>query len=230
MHLGLKDIVPIAMNIDGKLIMVKDEVKLLGVTIDCKLSFSPHSKSLCTTANNKISALIRHRNFMTFSQATVLFNAYILSKFLYCPLIWMFCSKGDMKLINRTHKRALRAVSNDFTLDMPELLVQNKGSTIHVLHLRVLMTEVYKSLKKVNPEIMWKVFKPKQTSVNLRGQLLVKLPPCKTVTYGTNSLVFNASIMWNALPNKFKCLQSVSLFKNHIKEWEGSSCTCNLCK
>ena len=93
MFLGLKNIIPIAMEICGKLIPVKEEVKLLGVTIDNKLSFTPHIKVLNKAADNKINALLRNRNFMSFDQATVIFNSYILSQFLYCPLIWMFCSK-----------------------------------------------------------------------------------------------------------------------------------------
>ena len=230
MFLGLTDIIPIAMNISGKFITVQDEVTLLGIIIDKQLNFSAHIKKLCKNANNKTSVLVRHRSYMSLSQATTIFNAYIFSQFFYCPLVWMFCRKTEMTLINKAHKRSLRAVYDDYSLDMSELLELNGGISIHTKHLQTLMLEVYKSLHHQNPELMWGLFNLKNISYNLRGKLLLRLPTARTVTYGTNSLIFKASILWNCLPNKFKSSESVSLFKNIIKKWDGNSCTCTICK
>ena len=230
MFLGLTDIIPIAMNISGKFITVQDEVTLLGIIIDNQLNFSAHIKKLCKNANNKTSVLVRHRSYMSLSQASIIFNAYIFSQFFYCPLVWMFCRKTEMTLINKAHKRSLRAVYDDYSLDMSELLELNGGISIHTKHLQTLMLEVYKSLHHQNPELMWGLFNLKNISYNLRGKLLLKLPTARTVTYGTNALIFKASILWNCLPNKFKSSESVSLFKNIIKKWDGNSCTCKICK
>ena len=77
----------------------------------------------CKNANNKISQLYRLRLSMNTDQIRSVVNTYILSYFLYCPLIWMFCRKKDMKLINRVHKRALRVIHGNFLLNLDELLL-----------------------------------------------------------------------------------------------------------
>ena len=68
-----------------------DIVKLLGVKIDSKLSFIPHVRDICKKSNQKLRALRRARNLLSEDQAKLLVNAYILSPFNYCPLVWMFC-------------------------------------------------------------------------------------------------------------------------------------------
>ena len=74
-------------------------VKLLGITIDCKLSFNTHIVSLCKRANSGIKCLSRVRKFLTLSQAKLLFNSYIISQFNYCPIFWMFCNNTSYSAI-----------------------------------------------------------------------------------------------------------------------------------
>jgi len=86
----------ISIQISNITISSVEIVKLLGVSIDSKLSFTSHIKELCKKSNKKIRALRRVRPFITRKKAELLLNAYILSSFNYCPLIWMFCGKeGD---------------------------------------------------------------------------------------------------------------------------------------
>ena len=76
-------------SVDGHTIQVSNTVKLLGVTIDNKLTFASHIKDLCKRANQKKSALLRLRKYLDKDRAThahMLCNAHILSEFRYCPL------------------------------------------------------------------------------------------------------------------------------------------------
>ena len=65
--------------IENKRVQSRSEVKLLGITIDDKLSFTTHIENLCTTASNRLRALARIRNFISFEQAKRLSEAYIMS-------------------------------------------------------------------------------------------------------------------------------------------------------
>ena len=47
----------------------RSEVKLLGITIDDKLSFTTLIENLCSTASNRLRALARIRQFISFEQA-----------------------------------------------------------------------------------------------------------------------------------------------------------------
>ena len=69
----------------------------------------------------------------------------------------------------------------------------------------------------------------KDLGYNLRSGSLLMLPQAKTTTYGTSSLTFRGSILWNSLPDAIKSSPSVVYFKRSIKEWKGENCTCKNC-
>ena len=64
----------------------KEEV-VLGVTIDNKLTFDSHIKSICRKAGQKLGALLRITNYLNSSQKKLIFSGMIKSQFSCCPLI-----------------------------------------------------------------------------------------------------------------------------------------------
>ena len=74
-------------------------VKLLGINIDKNLNFKDHILSICAKAPKKITVLTRLIRFLNLNQCRKIMKAFIDSQFNYCPLIWMFHSKG----LNRAH-------------------------------------------------------------------------------------------------------------------------------
>ena len=160
----------------------------------------------------------------------MIFQAYILSSFFYCPILWMFCSKSCYNLCKKVHYRALCALYFRYDLDQEEILQLHGSFSIHTGHLRVLVTKIFKSLHKLNPEFMWDLFEIKTAHYSLRSQSLLKLPSSNTRSYGLNSIMFRASILWNSLPNQLKCCQTLQEFKRKIRSWDGSQCTCINCR
>ena len=109
MFLGSKtDNSKITFAIENKQIKCKRDVKLLEITIDEKLTFTKHIANICSLANNRLRALTRIRRFLSTEETKYLSEAYIMSSFKYCPLIWMFCNKNSNNQINKIHKRILR--------------------------------------------------------------------------------------------------------------------------
>ena len=229
MFLGVKNPTELSLNINGVDINGQLYVKLLGIIIDHKLTFSKHIENMCRSANNKISALLRFRNVLNFKQTQVLVNCYILSHFYYCPLIWMFCYKKEHNLIQRTHKRALKVLLNNFEADYLTLLKLSKSVSIHVKHLHFLMVEIFKTNRSLNPEFMKEIFKQKNTSYGLRNMNLLTLNATRTTTFGTRAISFKGSLIWNKLPKKFKEAKSLNVFKKLIKQWPGTECSCKSC-
>ena len=86
------------------------EEKILGITIDNKLTFKSHLKNICKKANQKLNALARITKFTSPFQRKTLLNSFIKSQFSYCPLIWMFTSKGLNKKINTIYEKSPRLV------------------------------------------------------------------------------------------------------------------------
>ena len=168
--------------------------------------------------------------YISREQALIICNAVILSNFNYCPLIWLFCNKGAYKEIDRTHKRALRILYNDYECPFEALLTRSGSFCIHVRNLQKLMTEIYKSMNHLNPSLIWEFHEKKDINYNLRIQNLCKLPQIKTQGYGQESLSYRGSILWNTLDDSVKNEPTLLAFKKRIKDWAGDKCTCKICR
>ena len=58
-------------------------------------------------------------------------KAFVESQFGYCPLIWMFHSRGLNNKINRMHERALIITYKDKSSTFPQLLENDNSVSIH---------------------------------------------------------------------------------------------------
>ena len=65
--------------------------KLLGIKID-KLNFNTHFDEICKKAGQKLNPLSRVTLYVNLSKRRILSNAFFISQFSYCPLVWMFYS------------------------------------------------------------------------------------------------------------------------------------------
>ena len=204
-------------------------MKCLGVTIDNNLNFGSHIKEIRVKINQKTSTLSRLQGYISEKKAKLLLNTVVMSKFQYCPLIWLFCSKATDNLINRTTKRAMRIIYNSDNEEALDALLQIDGTfTIHKNNLQKLMVEIYKTTSHLNPLYMWDLFTKKVVEYDFRIKILCELPPARSQRCSTNSLKHKGSLLWNSLSDEIKTVQSLAIFKQKIKSWNGTHCTCNI--
>ena len=232
--LGTQNRTNLCVSINGNEIKSTNQVKLLGITIDDKLNFLPHIRETCKKVNRNSRALIRLRRYLSIEKTHLLCNAYILSNFNYCPLIWSFCSREGNNMINKSHKLVLNIIHSNLQRNrkqsLDELISIENCTTIHIKNLQQLMIEIYKCFHKLNPKFMWELFPSRDLSYQLRtGSTKLIIPPIKTKSYGINSFIFRGSILWNSIPNSIKNSSSLEIFKNAIKTWKAELCNCRLC-
>ena len=96
--------------------------KLLGITIDSKLSFDKHIQQICSRVSAKLKAFARIAPFMSITKRKILMNAFFNAQFSYYPLTWMFHRRKLNNKINKLHERCLRIVYNNNTSTCEELL------------------------------------------------------------------------------------------------------------
>ena len=149
----------------------------------------------------------------------------------YCSLIWLFCSKAADSSINGTTKRAMKITYNSDSKETLDALLQRDGILIiHKSNLQKLMVEVYKTHNHLNPPYMWDLFTKKMGEYDFRIKTLCKLPPARSQRFGTNSLQFKGILLWNSLSDEIKTAKSLAISKQKIKPWNGTHCTCNICR
>ena len=124
---------------------MQQKKKVLGITIDDKLTFTPHFGNKIKKANRKLHALSRVKRYMGFEQNKFIMPCFIKSQFIYCPLIWMFfCSRTSMNKLNNIHEKCLRLIKNDYDSNISELLESSHELSMNKTCINYLMIEVYK--------------------------------------------------------------------------------------
>ena len=98
-----------------------------------------------------------------------------MANFNYCPLVSMFSSASSLKKIENLQKRALTFLYNDYEISYEELLLKSDRATMNVNKLRILCTEIYKTINNLNPEFMRDLFSLRETSRLVREKYVLNL-------------------------------------------------------
>ena len=163
--------------------------KLLGIKIDNKLNFNTHVDEICKKAGQKLNALSRVTPYMDLSKRCLLLNAFFISQFSYCPLVWMFHSRGKNNKINRIHERCLRIIYNDKKSTFYEFLEKDGSVSIHKRNLRFLACEMFKLKRDIDLELIKElILRNRQRRYELRNNPDFAVPIVKSVHKGLESL------------------------------------------
>ncbi len=106
------------------------------------------------------------------------------------------------------------------------LLENFNYTTLHIGHVKAIVSEVFKSLSNLNPNCM-KMFEAKDITYDLRYSKFVKQSLNK-ITYGKKTFSYYGTHIWNSIPNNIKICTSLDNFKTMIKPWEGPKCQCSM--
>lgn len=218
------------LHINNKSVDSSREVLLLGVTIDNKLSFSLHISGLCRKAASNLNALKRFKKYISADDRILVANAYVLSCFNYCPMVWHFCGKGDTHKIEKIHERAIRFMTGNYTSDYAELLNSGNESTLYLKRVRIIAQEVFKSINGLNPGYTREILRDRPSRYPSRRPLDLYVPKVDQIKFGYRSYTYEAPIIWNSLPLDIRKSDNFYIFKKLLKSWNGPSCRCNFCK
>ena len=219
----------LSVKVDNHRVFNRSSEKLLGVTIDSKLTFDEHVSSLCKKASQKLHALSRVAHYMDISKRKVIMNAFINSQFGYCPLVWMCHSRKLNNRINKIQERGLRIVYDDVNSTYEELLTKDGTVTVHEKNIQKLAIEMYRVINNCSPDIMKDIFQIKEKDI-YKSKFPFKSNNVKTVNYGTHSLRYLGPKVWSMLPENLKKLNTLEEFKLKIRQWKPIGCICRLCK
>ena len=176
-------------------------------------------------------ALARIAPHMDLSKGRMVMNAFFNSHFNYCPLIWMCHNHTKNRKINRLHERCLHVIYNDKQSSFKMLLEKNSSVSIHDKNIQCLVTKIYKVSNGLSPPIVSNIFTQKNCHpYNLRLNSQFSRPLVRSVFHGTESISYLGPVIWDILPDSYKNLPNVSVFKNRIKKWKPENCPCRLCK
>ena len=110
---------------------------------------------------------------------------------------------------------------NDKISTYSSLLEKCGYTMLHVRCIKIIASEVFKSLNDLNPILMSEMFTVKDISYDLRDSNILLQPKFKKITYGKNTFKYYGSHIWNLLPKDVKTCTDINNFNNLLKTWEG---------
>ena len=224
--------VGIECKVGNKTIKTESSVKLLGVSIENDLKFNKHVDTICRKSSAQLNALFRIKDLLSDEAKKVLFHSFLMANFNYCPLVWHLTSSTSKHKIEMIHKRALRFLLDDFESSYEELLRMTNRVTMETTRLRLLCTEIFKTVNNVGPVFMKNIFQINDTKRirrrNYENNLIVFSK--HTTSFGTNSISSLGPSVWNTLPSHLKSCSKLIEFKKNIKCWDGIKCHCKICE
>ena len=84
--------------------------KVLGITIDNNLSWTPHVNALCKKISTKVFQLTKLKHFVNFRTRKLFFTSHIQSLIDYGSSLWDSTSKSTVKPLQSLHRRALKLI------------------------------------------------------------------------------------------------------------------------
>jgi hypothetical protein len=84
--------------------------KVLGLVLDCKLSFEDHVDELWKKVSKKIGRLRHISPYLKLSQRQTYYDTIIRPAIAYCSTIWSSCNSNSINRILKCQKRASRII------------------------------------------------------------------------------------------------------------------------
>ena len=144
----------------------------------------------CKIASQKLHALARISIYMEPEKLKLLTKAFVMSRFTYCSLIWMFHDRNFNNKINRIHEIALRIAYKDNVSSFDKLQLTGNLVTVHQRNSHLLTIETYKASHDLNPSFMRQIFEEKVLTYNLRCSDKLQLPQAKSSGLGLDTARF----------------------------------------
>lgn len=201
-------------------VLIKENCKNLGVTLDKNLCFSYHVNNLVKVAYARLRTLYKFKYVISTPVKLKLTESLILSLFAYCDVVYGPClSAHDMHRIQVVQNTCMRFSANVRRREhiTPYFTIHgwNKMKVRRDIHFSCLTQKIITNNKPLylREKI---VFAQDIQERNRRNEYLLCVPQHRTTAFRGSFSYYSASI-YNSLPNHIKSINNPFSFKIKIK-------------
>ena len=196
--------------------------KILGLTIDSRLTFYDHITNVRKLALWHLSTLRRIAPYCNLNLRTIFYNSFLYPHFIYCSTVWSLKTKDSMEELLKLQKYAARTVlgKGPLTHSLP-LFLELQWVPLPLQFKINKLLFVFKSLNNLSPTYLSTKF----TLLSDNGNAVrtrhsddnnIFLPAHTSATSKTFSI--SGTKMWNSLNTDLKSIKSLLIFKSKLRE------------
>ena len=180
--------------------------------------------------SQKIWAVSHLINYSYNSEKEMIFNALINSQVSNYPLVWMFCSRQTNNMINKVHERGMRIVLNYHIRDFETMLQNIDNITSRHRNIQTVMTELLKIKYDLASPIADFMLNRRTICYNFRNLQEFQTERKRTLFYFLETISYRIPQLWTHLLEEFKQRNTMSFFKNNVRQLICNECLCRLCR
>ena len=209
-------------KINDAVLLLSENVKILGVVVDPVLSWDGHISSVVQKCNCILVSLYRFRHYFTKDALKIIIEAYVFPHITYCLCVWGGAAKGRVNKIQKLINFAARIVTGVKKYEhITPVLKSLNWARIESLVVRRDVTKVYKALVlDCAPTEIRGLFTPRdavsarETRATDRGSL--HLHRCR-LTSSQSAFSYRAAVEWNRLAHSVRATPTLRGFKTAIR-------------
>ena len=204
---------------NGRPIKKVNHIKLLGVDIDSRLSFTTHSENLiCKRLRRYVPILLQLRKFLPIGHLLKIYHANINSLISYCILVFHSGNLTNIKKIRCMQQRILKILFKTQTSEVDKYMKRYNLLKVTETYIFKLLCIGHKMVYNHTslPQYLQNVYKNKE-NIKLRNNKDF-IVPFHRLAIAQNSLDYKISKMWSKLPIEIKNISRYNSFVKQIKK------------
>ena len=167
---------------------------------------------------HNLNALARISNYLDIDSRKIIYNSFVACNLNYCPLVWHFCGKVNHSKLEKIQERALKIIYKDYESSYEELISKSNSTTLLMSRIRLLLCEVFKCIRKINPPSLNELFEIKEVKYLFRDYLRLYQPKKEKSTYGLRSFAYLGSKLWNDVSPDIDDNCDLPMFKAYVND------------
>ena len=207
-------------SVGDEQILPKSSARNLGVIFDECCNMVEHVNKICKTSYYHLRNISKIRKYLTEETTEILVHAFVSSKLDYCNSLLYGLPKHMISSLQSVQNTAARIVTLTKKFDhITPVLIQLHWLPVHFRILFKVLLLVYKALNGMAPLYITELLSYRTCSRTLRStdQKFLAVPKSRLKTYGDRAFSVAAPKLWNELPLDLRSLDTINLFKKHLK-------------
>ena len=208
----------IDIEIDGELIENVKELKFLGITLDCELTFTPHYQNVYKKVSKLLFIMRKLAQFVPKGLLRHLYYAYFHSIVSYGMYLWgNQIKKSLLDNLYRVQKRLIRIINNEpYHAHCMPLFKKSEITTItDILYIENVKL-MHKVVNHIAPKPVVNIFLTKSSNLNQRTKI-PKAPHVKT-NLVKKSLICKTLVDWSSLKLELRTLEKTRQLSKELKK------------
>lgn len=199
------------------------EVKLLGVIIDSRLSWSKQIDHMVKKMSSGLALLRRSGQFLTQELRKRIVCSLVLAQMDYCNIVWSNATKDHLTKLQRVQNKAARLVLQcSYTTNINYMHSVLQWLRVEDRFYVSLLTSTWAVLHNKTPlnhyNLLYKSCDIHTYNTRLAAAGRLSVPKINTNAF-IRTVEYRSIKAWNKLPIKLTTLNSKVVFKKHVKKY-----------